>query len=161
MDTQPYSTFWNICNWVVYTRCIWMWGITLVIYRVRCLVNCPTQPTCIADCDLSICQLYFITNPQWKYERNAAGQLASKMTQKHIKWGHVIRLCGIKVIYTELSQWSHPKRFARLACKKSQRQTYLWMQIIIFYRYILLLDASLSKDHGVIHRRLKCYKWRS
>ena len=28
------------------------------------LVNCPTQPTCIAHCDLCICQLYFITNPQ-------------------------------------------------------------------------------------------------
>jgi len=41
------------------------------------LVNCPTQPTCIAHRVLCICQLYFITNPQWKYERNAAGQLAS------------------------------------------------------------------------------------
>ena len=41
------------------------------------LVNCPTQSTCIAHCDLCICQLYFITNPQWKYERNTAGQLAT------------------------------------------------------------------------------------
>ena len=28
------------------------------------LVNCPTQPTCIAHCDLCISQLWFITNPQ-------------------------------------------------------------------------------------------------
>ena len=41
------------------------------------LVNCPTQPTCIAQSDLCICQLYFITNPQWKYERNTAGQVAT------------------------------------------------------------------------------------
>ena len=34
------------------------WGVRLV--------NCPTQPTCIAHCDLCIRQLYFITNPQWE-----------------------------------------------------------------------------------------------
>ena len=28
------------------------------------IVNCPTQPTCIAHCVLCICQLYLITNPQ-------------------------------------------------------------------------------------------------
>ena len=49
------------------------------------VVNCPTQPTCIAHCDLCICQLYFITNPQWKYERNAAGQLA--------RWPHTKFIC--------------------------------------------------------------------
>ena len=35
--------------------------------QARCrqpLVNCPTPSTCIAHCDLCICQLYFITNPQ-------------------------------------------------------------------------------------------------
>ena len=26
------------------------------------VVNCPTQPTCISQFDLCICQLYFITN---------------------------------------------------------------------------------------------------
>ena len=41
------------------------------------LVNCPTQPTCIAHCDLCICQLYFITNPQWEIWKNTAGQLAN------------------------------------------------------------------------------------
>ena len=28
------------------------------------VVNCPTQPTCIAHFDLCICQFYFITNSQ-------------------------------------------------------------------------------------------------
>ena len=37
------------------------------------LVNCPTQPTCIAHFDLCICQLHFRTNSRWeiwkKYNR--------------------------------------------------------------------------------------------
>ena len=28
------------------------------------VVNCPTQPTCIAHFDLCISQLFFLTNPQ-------------------------------------------------------------------------------------------------
>ena len=48
-----------------------------VVQNVVNSINCPTQPTCIAHFDLCICQLYFITNPQWKYERNKAGQLAT------------------------------------------------------------------------------------
>ena len=47
------------------------------------IVNCPTQPTCIAHCDLCICQLYFITNPEWKYERNTAGQLVSGVSNPY------------------------------------------------------------------------------
>ena len=31
---------------------------------VQSVVDCPTQPTCIAHFDLCICHLYFITNPQ-------------------------------------------------------------------------------------------------
>ena len=49
------------------------------------LVNCPTQPTCIAHCDLCIYQPYFITNPQWKCERNTAGQWAIVLAVFHNK----------------------------------------------------------------------------
>ena len=61
-NTSPHPTpFPNVNPVIVYSKCD--------------LVNCPTQLTYIAHCDLCICQ-YFITNPQRKYVRNIAGQLA-------------------------------------------------------------------------------------
>ena len=65
--------------------------ITLKVPGWRPLVNCPTQLTCIAHCDLCI---YFITNPQWQYERNAAGQLASGPPSlvMHVWWSFDVRV---------------------------------------------------------------------
>ena len=64
----------NFSGWESTTSKIKKWASWKWVGEWCWVVNCPTQPTCIAHCDLFICQLYFITNPQWKYERNAAGQ---------------------------------------------------------------------------------------
>ena len=44
------------------------------------VVNCPTHSADLycSLWSLYLPALYFITNPQWKYERNTAGQLANK-----------------------------------------------------------------------------------
>ena len=74
---KPINSFYvqmSVLQWPLTTLTLLFWKTTSRYGQA--LVNCTTQPTCIAHCDLCICQLYFITKPQWKYERNTAGQLA-------------------------------------------------------------------------------------